>query len=527
MANLIQRLFTPTLALDALREAQDKLSMENTALHYQNANITESMTDLMRFVEDLNWDKIDGWEEDKGFSLDSTRETADRLRALVTVNPTIKKAVNARVGYIWSRGVSFDGGGINKITTNKRNQQLIFNDNAHWRLETQLATDGNIWIARDKKTEEVVLVPIAQIAGWVLDENDPSRVNYWLRKYSVKTKNFSSGVESTKYVEVFYPAYDYTGGTVSAIDGIKVDRSVDMVHIAANKQEGWILGVPDILAAMFWAKAHKELFESGTSYVKAQGRFASKVIAKTDNGAQNSAARIADAPRRDPNTGEILDAGGTAVMSGGLDYQLMGKMSAGVDFGAFDPVAGLVAVGLGVPLDVILGRSDTDIKSMEQSVVDEMTLRQSLWSEFFSAIFGNRKVTIIWPKIRTEPEYRRLQSIEIANSTNVLSREELRQLTLEGFGLTGNPADLPDIAEQPDVAIAKAIGNDAAVHAEKAAKAAADAATKAAAAAPAPVAGAKPVAGAQGVKGKVGKLSTGKDAKASRNNPADTNTKNK
>lgn len=529
MANIIQRIFTPTLALDTLREAQVQLSMENTALHYQNANIQESMTDLMRFVEDLNWDKIDGWEEENGFSLDSTRATADRLRALVTVNPTIKKAVNARTGYIWSRGVSFDGAGINKITNNKRNQQVIFNDNAHWRLETQLATDGNIWVSKDKKTEEVVLVPIAQIAGWVLDENDPSRVNYWLRKYSVQVKNFSTGVDTVKYIEVFYPAADYTGNTVATIDGIKVDRGIEMIHVAANRQVSWVLGVPDILAAMFWSKAHKELFESGTTYVKAQGRFASKVVAKTANGAQNSAARIADSPRRDPNTGEVLDSAGTAVMSGGLDYQLMGKMSGGVDFGAFDPVAGLVAVGLGVPLDVILGRSDSDIKSLEQSVVDEMTLRQSLWTEFFTALFGNRKVAIVWPKIRTEPEYRRLQSIEIANSTNVLSREELRQLTLEGFGLNGNPTELPKIEDQPDVAIAKAIGDNAAVHAEKAAKAAAataaDAATAALAAAPA--SGAAPVAGAQGVTGKVGKLSTGKDSKASRNNAADTNTKNK
>lgn len=518
MANLFQRLTNPNWALDALAESQDTRSsrdllIENTALQVQGEFLQESMTDLMRFMEDLNWIPLGGWEEQKGFSVDSIRENADHIRALLTVNPTIKKAINTRIGYIWGRSVTFEGTGTTKMMNNKRNQQLIFNDNAHWRLEAQLATDGNIWMAKNKTTEEVVIVPISQLAGWVLDVNDPSRVNYWLRRYSVRTKNFSSGVETEKYVEVFYPAHDYTGNTVTAIDGIKVDRNMSVVHIAANRQEGWILGVPDIMAAMFWAKAHKELFESGTTYVKAQGRFASKVVAKTANGAQNSGARIADAPRRDPATGEILDSGGTAVMSGGLDYQLMGKMSGGVDFGAFDPVAGLIAVGLGVPLDVLLGRSDSDIKSMEQSVVDEMMMRQALWTEFFEALFG-RKVKVIWPKIRTEPEYRRLQSIEIANATNVLSRAELRQLTLEGFGIEGDIA-LPDISEQPLVAIAKAIGDNAAKHAEKAAKVAADAAADTAA-----------TIGDQGVTGKVGKLSTGGDAKASRNNKADTNTKN-
>lgn len=516
MPNFIQRLFNPTYAISALSEAQElrssrELLIENTALQSQNEIVKESMTDLMRFMEDLNWIPLGGWEEDKGFSIDTIRENADRIRALFTINPTIKKAVNARAGYVWSRGVSFEGTGTAKMLNNKRNKQLLFNDNAHWRLEAQLATDGNIWMAKDRKTEEVFNIPINQIAGWVLDKKDPSRVNYWLRSYTEIEKNFATGVETFKDIKVFYPAHDYTGNRVQSIDGIPVDKETTVVHIAANRQEGWILGVPDVLAAMFWAKAHKELYESGTSYVKAQGKFASKVVAKTTHGAQNSAARIAEAPRRDPNSGEILDTGGTAVMSGGLDYQLMGKMSGGVDFDKFDPVAGLIAVALDIPVEVLLGKSDSDIKSLEQSVVDAMKLRQALWSEFFEAIFA-RNVKVVWPKIRTEPEYRRLQAVELANNTNVLHRHELRQLTLEGFGIEGDPNDLPDISEQPDVAVAKAKGDDAAKHAEVEAKRAADAAVSA--------------AGEQGVTGKVGKLSTGDDAKASRDDKSDTNTKN-
>ena len=521
MANLWQRLFNPDFANNALSEAQElrsnrELLIENTALTYQNEEFKESMTDLMRFLEDVNWVSIDGWEEDKGFTLDAIKENSDRLRALVTMNPTIKKAVGARAGYIWSRGVAFSGPGTSKMLNNKRNASVLFSDTAHQRLETQLATDGNVWVAKDKKTEEVIVVPIQQIAGWVLDKKDPSRVNYWLRSYTEIVKNFSTGVETKKEIKVFYPAHDYTGGVVNSIDGIAVDRNVTIAHAAANRQEGWILGIPDILAAMFWAKAHKELFESGFTFVKAQGRFASKVVAKTTNGAVNSASRIADAPRRDPQTGEILDAGGTAVMSGGLDYQLMGKMSGGVDFDNFDPVAGLIAAGLEIPVEVLLGKSDSDIKSLEQSVVDAMSMRQKLWTEFFTALFG-RKVNVAWPKIRTEPEYRRLQAVELANNTNVLHRHELRQLTLEGFGIEGDPNDLPKIEDQPDVAIAKAIGDDAAVHAEKAAAQAADAAAAKTAA----------TGATQGVTGKVGKLSTGKDAKASRDDKTDTNTKNK
>lgn len=514
MANIFQRLFDTGLEarynekIEEVSSLYESTTMQNQALSFETERLQESMSDLALRIEDLNWDRIDGYEDDEGFPLQFVKDEAEKLRPLLTINPTIKKAVNTRVGYIWGRGVSFEGDSVKKITSLPHNSRVLFDPTAYWKLEAQLATDGNLWAARHKNTDEVLMIPMSQIKGWVVDENDPTRVNYWYREYTVTTTNFATGHQRTKEVKVFYPAYGYVG-TTATIDGIKVDRNYEVVHLAANRQEGWILGIPDLMAAMFWAKAHKELFESGTTYVKAQGKFASKVVAKTGLGAQNAAARIADAPRRDPISGEISDIGGTAAMSGGLDYQLMGKMSGGVDFEAFDPVAGLVAVGLGVPLDVLLGRSDAEEKSLEQSVVDEMNMRRDLWSYFFRSLFGAKKnVKVVWPKIKTEPEYRRIQAVGISTENHVLSREELRQLTLEGYGLEGDPKDLPPMEEHPKVVLAKMIAEHAATLEPEEPTGDDDALPE------------------QGKTGKVGKLSTGKDAKDARDNGADRNVKN-
>lgn len=514
MGNFLTRLFDTKIE-DRYAEAAalvETLSLQNMTADFEMAHLKENMTDLMRFYEDLNWVKLDGWDENKGFTLQALKDNSDRLRALLSINPTIKKAINARVGYVWSRGVSFQGPkAIDKITKDPHNARVIFDDTAHWGLESQLATDGNIWTVRNNGTNTLTMVPIEQIAGWVLDPNDPTRVIYWLRIYSVNVKNFSTGVETgPKEVKEFIPAHGYTGNRVAQIDNIKVNKNATMVHIAANKQTTWILGLPDILAAMFWSKAHKELFESGTTYVKAQGKFASKVVAKTGVGAQRSAATIAETPRRDPNSGEVLDTGGTAVMSGGLDYQLMGKMSGGVDFSAFDPVAGLVAVALGLPRDVLLGTADTSEKSMEQSVVDEMIMRQKLWTFYFKSLFGDRDVTVVWPKIKSEPTYRMVQSLEISNKTGSLSREEIRGMTLEAYGIEGDPNELPDLEENAYYLLQKMVADNAAEHA-------ADAAEKAAAA----------TTPEQGVDAGVGKLSTGKDRNAARDNKSDPNVKAK
>ena len=517
MANPLQRLFGYDEAVQTqLREAAavaSTLSAQNLAMDLDRADLRESIRELSLYIEDLNWIPVDGWEEEKGFSIDIIKEQSDRLRALLTVNPTIKKAVNARVGYIHGRGVSFEGPAIIKKTIeNEHNDEVIFSDTAKWKLEAQLATDGNLWSARNKKSNEITMVPIHHIAGWVVDENDPSRVLYWLRKYTVMVKNFSNGVEAPKYIEEFIPAYGFTSGTVGSIDGIKVNRNLEMVHLAVNRQEGWILGIPDIMAAMFWAKGMKELYESGTAYVKAQGKFASKVISKTQAGAQRAAAAVAEGPRRDETTGQVLDIGGTAVMSAGLDMQLMGKMSGGVDFKSFDPVVGLVAVALDLPLSVLLGTADGEEKSLEQTTVDAMKLRQKTWSWYFKALLGPSKVTVVWPKIKTEPTYRQIQSIGLSNDAATLSREELRLLTLEAYDLYGDPKKVPDIEQNAKYLMQKLLADNAAENAADAAKTAAQTAADA--------------LPKQGVTGEVGKLSTGKDAKASRNNKADPNTKN-
>lgn len=504
MANLLDRILGRDLT-SAFEHELKEAQFVNDAQALQLTHAQESIRELSLFLEDINWVKLDGWKDGEGFELDTIRENADHLRALVAANPSIKKAVNARFGYIWGRGVTFDlnDSARKRIVENPANQRVLFDEDAQWRLETLLATEGNVWAMRNVRSNDINLVPIDQIVGWVRDETDPSRVLYWLRRYVITVTNFRTGAREDKKFEYFVPAHDAPRSTDTSIDGIPINRDFVITHLAANRQESWLFGLPDIMAAMFWAKAWKELYEAGTTFVKAQGKYAAKVTAKTGQGGALAAATIRDAPRRDPATGEVMDSGGTAVLTGGLDMQLMGKMSGGVDFNAFDPVGGLVAAGLDIPLSVLLGDSKNADASLEQSTVDAMRMRQKLWTGFFKNLFGTaNKVNVIWPKIKTEPEYRRIQSLEISNKTNSLHPRELRQLTLEAYGIEGNPEDIPAIELQPEVAIAKAIAKIKSTSGSKSTSASVP---------------------EQGVDAEIGKLSNGPDAKDARNDPLDGN----
>lgn len=466
---IFDKAFSPRQWLPQRAPIQE--TAENTREHYvaQMNDLIERQHQLQALIqesdgmaslrlEDYAWKPVPGWQTDVGFSLGSIQDEADHCRALYAINPLIKKAVTARVGMVHGRGMRVipkaEGSPTARIDAElKLHDRTIFGDVARARLEVELSNTGNVWAIRERG-RAAITVPIAQIAGYISDIDDPSNVLYWKRSYQAQRTDMESGQSELVNVTEFIPSITNTS-PVAQIGEVPVRRGAKMLHIAANRQDGWVLGLPDVFAAKFWARGHKEMFEAGHEYALAQGQFAAKVTGGSGLGTQLAAARLAEEPRRDYDTGEVSQYGGIFAGSGGMDLQLMGKMGSGVDFKSYDRIAGLIAAGTGVPLAVLLAESDRDEVSLESSVVEDMKLRQKLWGQFYADFFDT-DVIVAWPRIKQETAYRVNQSIEISNRTNTLSAEEKRRLTLEAYDIEGDAAAVPDIADHPDVMVYKA-----------------------------------------------------------------------
>lgn len=430
---------------------------QNTVAQLVEANVAlrESYGIAQLRLEDYMWSPVGGWNQGDGFDVQTIKDEADVCRQLYAINPLIKKAVTARVGMIHGRG--------SRIVADNDNQQArldaevakhkreIFGTIARAELEGELSTTGNVFVMREGAGTATV-IPINQIVGYVSEVEAPTKVLYWKRNYSAQETDLVSGQQKNVIVTEFIPAHN-NPRPVPTIGDVPVRTSARMFHVAANRQKGWVLGLPDLFAAKFWTRGHKEMFEAGHEFALAQGKIAAKVTLDRGTGSQLAASRLAEEPRRDPETGEVYGYGGTAVMGGGMDYQLMGKMGSGVDFKSYDRITGLIAAGTGVPLDVLLATSDSEEVSLEQTVIDDMKLRQELWGQFYEDFLSNFSVRVVWPRIKQETVYRVNQSIEISNRTNTLTAEEKRLLTLEAYGLEGDANSVPDINEHPDVQV--------------------------------------------------------------------------
>lgn len=434
--------------------AQTELRATVEALSEANYRLQESASIAALRLEDYMWSPVAGWQSGE-FSIQTIKDESDVCRQLYAINPLIKKAVTARVGMIHGRGSRIVG--IGNVSQDRvdaeihKHRRRIFGKVARANLEAELSTTGNVFIMREG-AKEAKVIPITQIIGYVSDVDNPTDVLYWKRSYSAMQTDLDTGKDSNVIITEYIPAYG-NERPVTEIGQVPVRRAARMYHIAANRQQGWVLGLPDLFAAKFWTKGHKEMFEAGHEYALAQGQIAAVVTAGKGMSGQLAATRLAEEPRRDPDTGEIYGYGGTAVMGNGMEYQLMNKMGGGVDFKSYDRIAGLIAAGTGVPLEVILATSDSEEISLEQSVIDDMKLRQELWGEFYEDFLSPLQVRAVWPRIKQETVYRVNQSIEISNRTNTLTAEEKRLLTLEAYGLEGNATDLPSIEDHPDVQV--------------------------------------------------------------------------
>lgn len=419
------------------------------------------LADAQLAIDNIGWSPLcqdlDGDEP----SLQFIKDQVDLTRALVAVNPLTKRGVAVRTTYVWGKPVNFLGlEEDDSILQHPLNKKFLFSSEAHAEMEKSLATDGNFFFLASGKsgrrrkggsrTPTGIRVPLTQITGIVTNPENPEDVWFYRREWKETRSLKTQDKQITKQRIEYFPSdlYDKdANGEPKQLQGKPVNWDSVMIEHSVNKQVGWRWGLPDVLAVIFWAKAHKEFLEDSAKLVKAYSRFAFKVTTATPLGVKAAAARVAAAPQRDAY-GQQMDIGATAVQSAGSNIQAIGRTSGSVDFSAGIPLAGYVAAGLEIPLTDLLADSSLSNRAasetLSESKLASMVARQKSWVSFFDRLWAywGKNVETSFPKIETDPTYRQVQSVMLAKSSNVFSAQEIRDLLVAAFDVKSE-ADLP------------------------------------------------------------------------------------
>ncbi len=409
----------PDLAITELR---------TVASEVLDPEVRESLVDIIVSAQDsVGWKLLAGFDRDLGPTASEMRAASQNARVFLAGNPQAKRAVRLRTGYVWGGGVDFGKSrGIKPIL--ERNEERFFSIDAYESFESTLATDGNYFTLLNSTTKRMTAIPLSEITGWIADPDDASHVLYWQRTW-VRITTDDKGESRSDSVKRYYPAYDNTETKRSRIGDIEVDNKQKVHHTYVNRQEGWVLGLPDLFPVLLWINAYRQFIEGGQSVNQALTRFAWKVVGKTKAGAQRAAASIASAPGGPEYTGPggtlaQPDSGATANLTG-MELAAVGKTGAMIDFEAAKPLAALIAAGMEVPLDALLASvTQNGETALDKATVDAMRIRQAKADASYTRrlkVLGVPNPKVSFPPVRSLPPHRVVQAYAVAAATGTLS----------------------------------------------------------------------------------------------------------
>ncbi len=391
----------PTADIDVTR-LQEELRAEQE----MNLLLQESVADLELALEDDGWRKLTAAVADE-FTPAGRRRIAGMCRAMVLAHPLIKRGVNVRVGYIWGQGVEvqavLEGTGADDTVEAEVNSLLddFWADNessltssyAQEELERALATDGQVYLAAftSPLTGRVQIrsTPADEIVDVITNPEDRDEPWFYLREYVVDV--LESGYERgstrrrTERRRVAYPALGWRPATrPKSINGIPVQWDAPMLHVPVNRLDGWRYGVPDVYAAVAWARMYRDFLVDWAGLTKSLSKFAWRAVAPNKRSAATTRAALASAASNVPAAGtDQRSAAGQAAV-GTHNLEAIPKSGAQIDAESGKPLAGMIAAAIGVPVTILLADPGTTgaravAETLDKPTVLEMGMRRLLW----------------------------------------------------------------------------------------------------------------------------------------------------
>lgn len=426
------------------------------------------MHQLALEVDNLGWKPLGTGVQtsDNGLPLGHIKDQAELGMALATANPQVKRGIAVRTSYIWGSGVALkynEGAPYAKSLRRAVGKTL-----AQFEIERTLAATGNLFFEVDTSgaRQRVRIVPIEHISGGSANLYDSSVLDYILLEYDEYTSQSEGSPSASearqgstarvRRVQQWVPTYDQEGPLLSRIDDIKVNKNKRIKHVAVNRMAGWWWGIPDLYAVTFWARAYKKYLEQCHTLNEAYAQIAHKVSTSSAAGGDRAASQLAGNPGIDPETGQPLNIGGTAIMGAGQDLVAV-QTGRPVDFSNGLPLAAMVAAGLEIPLQVMSSDASTGGSRASDNTLDEATKktmqsRQQMINDELADLadmLGEDDFGIDWPRVGEEPLHRTLQALDVAINTGMLYANEARAEVLRALGLISDKEEPPTEDDLP------------------------------------------------------------------------------
>jgi len=375
----------------ALAESLHEL---RTTVMLQEATIA----DLRTQIQEQGWMRLDGSGAQE-FSRADLGTLVAQCRAAYLKNPLVNRAVEIAALYVWGQDLSVTAEDENVQAVVDRfwrdNQATLTGQQASRLLEVELEVTGNVFLAlfpdRVTGTVKVRGVPMEEIVEIVTNPEDRAEVWYYRRRW---TERAIDGKTTDR--EALYPDWRYAPAdqptSVAGTDGTAIDIRWEspLVHVKAGAFPHWRWGVPEVYAALDWARAYKEQLEDDATRSRALARFAWNLTTKGGRTAV-AAAKTKLGTTLASTSGETNPppaAGSTFIGGDGVDLNPIRVAGATLDPDHSRPARLMASAALGIP-DHFFDANQSNLatsKTLDRPTELRFTERREVWIDVFSGL---------------------------------------------------------------------------------------------------------------------------------------------
>lgn len=466
--------------------------------------LRESTSELEQRLYDPGWRRFTV-EVEQEFTDDGRRQMRSVCRLMSIVNPLLVRGVGLRSAYIHSGGVQRTARANGKDDANEQDVQAVVaafltdegnarsftSPAARDRLEHSLATDGELFVAlitRPLTGEVQTRVILAdEIADIICNPED--RTEHWYYKRCWTERQYAKdGTPTDVPQEMLYPAVDYRPARrFRQFAGMPVAWDKPVLHIAVNRPEHWLHGIPDVYSAINWARAYKTFLEQWATVMAALSKYAWRTTAAGSKQAKQIRSAVTAANPYRPETAGPGDLGQMVVTAADQTLEAIPKSGATIDAESGRPLAMMAAAALGIPVTMLLsdpGQTGARAvaETLDQPTELTMNQRREVWTAADDRIlryviaeavrapkgplkgritrdrFRDREVVeldgdtdptvdIVWPDLSDTTVKEKIDAIVSAAGTGTLPPELVLRLVLAAIGVRNADAIIAEMVK--------------------------------------------------------------------------------
>jgi hypothetical protein len=366
--------------------------------------LTERIAELELALEDSSWMR-QAAAYDREFSREGLRQICKLAQLMFLKNPLIQRGVLVQRYYVFGQGMSVRAENkavdavVQSFWGDPKNQSEISSQQALGYLEQELALTGNLFLAMITTPQgrvRVRSIPMDEVEDIITNPDDANEPWYYKRTWTQTEIVIETGATSLVTQTAYYPDWRYNWTTGSSrptkIGNAPVHWDTPVYHVRVGGTKRMRFGVPEIYAAIDWARAYNGFLEDWATLTKALSKFAWKLTTK---GGKNAiaAAKARLATTLSTSTSESNPApvaGSTFIGSDYTDMAPIPKTGANVSAEDGRRLMLMVAAATGLPEsffgDVSIGTLAT-AKSLDRPTELKMMDRQALWADLLRDVF--------------------------------------------------------------------------------------------------------------------------------------------